>query len=485
MQPKPLPVQLALAACVVCLILPACAAPPQSVPAPTLTIEPPPTAPLAAATHAPAEVPGDRKTVSDERKAPRVGQRVTLEGAVTRALSWNPSIEEAIGKLGQSGAEIEVARAGYLPKVTGGTTANFDSNLRDNWRPQLNLRGSQMIYDFGKVSNAVDAATSGEAVSRAQLLQAVDNLVRDTAHAVIEVQRARGNLTVARAQLAGIEAIAALVRQRSDEGASTRSDKVQAEARVQAARSTVLEVSAQLSRWEGTLASLLGSAGHLDVSPEVPSWLPQACGQSEPAWSEAPAVMEADAQHRQAAALLARSKSDLFPTVALEAGVGYDFNKPSYDIASSTTPDRARFSVGLNVSGSLYDGGASGARQNAAGAALRAADAARDAARLQLRRGLVEAHAQVGGLEQLLKSLGFRAKMMVETRDLYRQQYFELGTRTLLDLLNAEQELHAAHFEKVRASHELRRLWIDCLYNSGLTRKSFSLAGTSVRGVTL
>jgi adhesin transport system outer membrane protein len=380
---------------------------------------------------------------------------------------------------------VNVARAGYYPKITGGATAGYDNNNRGGWRPQMDLRASQMLYDFGKVSGSVDAARSGEAVSRAQLLQAVDNLVRDTASVLIEVQRYRDSLKVAREQLASIEIIAMLVRNRNTEGASTRSDRVQAEARVEAAESTILELSAQLSRWESALSSLLGSDRRLDVSPDVPAWLSKACAMPEPDWPEAPAVMQAEAQRNQAAAQLKRSKADQYPTIALEAGAGYDFNRQTYDSSTGTTPDNARFTVGLNISSSVYDGGATGAKQDAANAALRAADAARGTARLQLKRALAEANSQVGDLGRMLRSLGHRAEMMQETRELYRRQYFELGTRTLLDLLNAEQEFYAVQFENVRASHDLRRLWVDCLYNSGQIRKAFSLTGKSIRGVSL
>lgn len=74
---------------------------------------------------------------------------------------------------------------------------------------------------------------------------------------------------------------------------------------------------------------------------------------------------------------------------------------------------------------------------------------------------------------------------MRETRDLYRQQYVELGTRTLLDLLNAEQELHQAGFDTANAIHDLRRLGIACIFNTGKARKAFSVDGMAIRGVTL
>lgn len=74
---------------------------------------------------------------------------------------------------------------------------------------------------------------------------------------------------------------------------------------------------------------------------------------------------------------------------------------------------------------------------------------------------------------------------MRETGRLYRIQYVEMGTRTLVDLLNAEQELQQVRFQAVDIAQTLRRLQVDCLFLSGRMRDAFHLSNTTVRGVTL
>jgi adhesin transport system outer membrane protein len=54
-----------------------------------------------------------------------------------------------------------------------------------------------------------------------------------------------------------------------------------------------------------------------------------------------------------------------------------------------------------------------------------------------------------------------------------------------LDLLNAEQELHAANFDRVNTVHDIRRLRIDCLFSTGNARNAFGLGDTRVGGVAL
>ena len=116
---------------------------------------------------------------------------------------------------------------------------------------------------------------------------------------------------------------------------------------------------------------------------------------------------------------------------------------------------------------------------------MRSAEAALDAARLAIRQGLFEAFTQTASLERSLDSLARRDISISETRDLYRQQYLELGTRTLLDLLNAEQEIHQSRFERQNTISDLRRLQVDCLYNTGMLRDAFALTHEPIQGVEI
>jgi len=423
-----------------------------------------------------------RQVSTAELKPARDGSALTLEQAVHTAIAFHPSIDEAVGKIQQSTSEIEVARAGYYPKISGGINSGYETTDGGNWRPRVNVNASQMIYDFGKVSSSVEARTAGANVSRTELLLGVDTLARDTANAVIEIQRYQALMQVANAQLKGVKSIADLVRERSTSGASTRSDAVQADARVNAAQSTVLEISGQLDHWQTTLAGLIGRSGAVSVASGVPQWLSNTCSASEPDWSQSPTVLQAEARKAEALAQAKYAHAQGLPTLALEAGAGYDLNQSSRNTSASNEPE---VTVGLNLSGSLYDGGATTAGRKAADHAVTAADAAIRNAKLSLSSSLTQARSQISSLQRMLASLSERESLLSETRDLYRHQYVELGTRTLLDLLNAEQELHQAGFDKANSTHDLRRLGVECLYNSGRSRELLGLRGVTIRGVML
>lgn len=402
---------------------------------------------------------------------------LSLETAVRKAVDWHPAVTETVGRLRQQTESVNEARSGYLPNVSWGVDSAYNTNRSDRYSPDLNLNVSQMLYDFGKVDNKVKIATAGISGRKSQVLMAVDDLARETSYAVIEIQRNRALRLVARDQIKDTKAILGLVSSRTDKGASTRSDLLQAEARVQAAEATLLEIEGELARWQAVLSNLSGIAGRIDVSDAMPAWLAKACGSTNLDWSQVPAVMQADADRKAAAAQVDLARAEGLPTLSLDAGIGVD---PT-DIGSYK-PD---YSVGLRVTGSLYNGGATSARRNMATQALGASEAAEARARVDIMRNLTEASSQISSKESLYRSLSVRQTTMRQTRDLYQTQYIELGTRSLLDLLNADQELHAARFDISNIKYDLHRLNIDCTFSAGQIRKAFALEGQTVQGVPL
>jgi len=192
-------------------------------------------------------------------------------------------------------------------------------------------------------------------------------------------------------------------------------------------------------------------------------------------------VLAAFAQRDQAQAELAQARAQAYPTVSLEPSINHYLDNNYND--NNPYLDRTQAGIYINVEVPIYQGGATSARTRAAGYALGAADAAEDAARLQARQGLAEARVQTLSLSNRLEALRRRQGNITEARELYGRQYLELGTRPLLDLLNAEQEIHQARFDLTNTREDLQRLQIDCLYNSGGMRRVFALEGRNLQGV--
>jgi len=387
-----------------------------------------------------------------------------LRGAVRYAVEWHPRILQAAGRVRQQQEAINDARSGYLPSIGGGLNLGSESGGASDWSPVLSVSATQMIYDFGKVSGRISAETAVRDVRSAEFLTTVDEIIRETVLAAIEIKRNIDLNAVAKVQVADTKAVEALVTSRTDRGASTRSDKLQAEARVQAAQATEIELSGQRARWETTIGSLTALSSLKGISLDLPSSLYRSCGIEEPDWGAVPEVVVAEAYSREADARVGLARADMLPTVALEART---------EMGLFGKGDNTAYLVGLKVTGDLYNGGSYKARQRAANFAAQASEAGIASAKTNVMKAWAEARSQTSSLEALRASLSSRQGMLRETVDLYKKQFLDLGTRNLLDVLNAVQELHAARFDEINTKYDLFKLHVECAYSAGRLRDAF------------
>lgn len=401
----------------------------------------------------------------------------SLEDAARAAVVHHPTIGVAESRYNRAGFEIDVAKAAYYPSIQAGMNSQQrrDSSSRLNWKPQMELTVSQMVYDFGKTASTVSAREAGYAAEKAGLVRQVDIIARDTLEAYVEVQRYSALQSISNENVTALESIEALVNDRSQHGASSRSDDMQAAARVQSAKTNRAEISSQLQKWRAALQALTG-VSVTTLATGAPKWLETICTTEQNSWDQSPAIAVAKAEKRQALALLEYEKAKTYPTLSLEGVTSYDV------LDAAQSQDRVDYRVGFSLRSSLYDGGIRGASIQAATQAANGADEVIRAAQLEASASITSAAVQIVSINEMLSLLETRDSTLRETRDLYREQYIELGTRTLIDLLNAEQEIHQAGFDRINSRHDLRKLGIVCMYSSGQTRSRLGLADVVVAG---
>lgn len=410
-------------------------------------------------------------------------ESLDINVAVARAVSWHPDIREAVGQLFEQSEAVNVARAQYYPQVNGGINNGITNSYSDSgYSPSLVLSISQMLYDFGKADSQVRAANAGVAQAQANVLVSIDTVAHDTSSAIVQVQGYQKLVGIAREQLAALNGISQLARQRSDEGASSVSDVVQTEARIEGARAMLLQYQANLDRWRATLSARLGWDLIQHVSDAFPASLQGVCDVSQPDDQLIPTVLAAYAQANKAQAQLDESSARMLPTISLQPEVTHYLNDR---YANSQTLDRTQYSAWVKVEVPLYQGGRLTASRNAASHSLEAAKAAVQNAQLTARQRLTEAKNEAQSLARTLQIQARQQQLGERTRALYQQQYLELGTRPLLDVLNAEQEVFQARFTEQQTLTQLHQLQLDCLYSTGKMRSAFALNNRTIQSVEI
>lgn len=401
---------------------------------------------------------------------------LSMTESVREAVQTHPGVRNAEQLQMEAAEGVKAARSGYLPQVKVGVdtqNTSYDNTSYDDARHvyTATLTVSQTLYDFGKVAGEVDKAKAGVRASEAQVQLSTDQVASATGQAWVDAHLQLALVQIAREQLDGVQRLAALVAERAAKGATTRSDVEQANSRVEAARSQLLGAEADARRASLTLMHLTGRSEPVLISGDPPDWLAGDACRIGGMDADSPSVRLAVAQRDEAQADLRTARAQRLPTLSLQGSAGHAINDRSRLYGEYTNTS----SVGVNLAMPLYEGGGTNARARAARYELSAAEEAADQARLETRQNFADAQAQAQGWAQRTPVLQARVESIHATRDLYQQQYLQMGTRSLLDLLNAEQEFHTARIEQAQGLHEQYRLAVLCLFNSDRLRSAFGL----------
>lgn len=95
--------------------------------------------------------------------------------------------------------------------------------------------------------------------------------------------------------------------------------------------------------------------------------------------------------------------------------------------------------------------------------------------KLNIEQKLSESQVLLQNLNQRKSLLSQRVENLKSTKELYKQQYLELGTRTLVDLLNSEQEYHRAQVDVVNNRFDIIQTQLECAYQQGQLAQSLNI----------
>lgn len=428
----------------------------------------------------------DLPDLSGEVSAPalvRVPDVLDINQAVQRAVQWHPDVGEAVGKMLEQVDAVDVAKAKYYPQISAGMNNGISNTHIDHgYSPSFVLSVSQMLYDFGKVSSSVRAAEAGVAREQAGVLLSIDTVAHDTASALVEVQSYQQLVKIAQEQLLSLNKIGDLARARNEQGAASLSDATQTNARIEGARTTLNQYQASLDRWRATLATYLGWPIVRTVSDDFPVSLTKSCQVAGVDDRLIPEVLAAWAQANQAQAQLDYATAQMMPSISLEPEVTRYLND---HYSNSTVLDNTQYSAKLRVEIPLYQGGGLSASRRAAAHALGVANAAVRSAQLDARQRLSESQSQAQSLTLSLAIQSRQQALGEKTQHLYQDQYLQLGSRPLLDVLNAGQEVFQTRFARQQTVSKLRTLQLDCLYSTGHMRTGFTLNNQRIQSVEI
>ncbi len=369
-------------------------------------------------------------------RAERAGLRATDEQVPQALSNWRPTID----------VTGDIKRSDTFANVRSITAGGAGDQIRTPRGVALNLtqpvfRGLRTLAATRQAENTVKAA-------RARLLSAEQDVLLDAATAYMDVVRDQavldleiGNENVLRRELEA-------TRERFEVGEVTRTDVSQAEARLAGATADRIQAEGDLVESRAVYRNVVGEAPRKLTAPAPLGGLP---AEREAAFDLArddhPDVVSALFDERAARDRVKGVGGELLPTVNLNAKASRDFE------SFNNTSRFDEKSIGATVTMPLYQSGAvysrlREAKQTVGQERLEVTQARRDVVQgvtqaweaLQTARArIVSFTAQVGANEIALEGVKREA---------------EVGARTVLDTLDAEQELLDASTNLVGAQRD-------------------------------
>nr|WP_235943545.1 TolC family outer membrane protein [Acinetobacter terrestris] len=424
-------------------------------------------------------IQGSDRTLAFSKNQPTYQpvSQLSFNETILRALQRSPDVSQSVSVLAGQGAYIDVAKAGYYPQLSGGLSTG-DLSSGERGRQLISLNASQMLYDFGKVKSGVDIEQAKLAAEQANVLLSIDNVAYETANAIVNIKRYQEITQIAQQQINGISRIAEIANLRAQAGISTQADPVQARANLEAAQANLVVQQTQLKKIQQKLRTLLGA----DVTGQ--DWaIPERVVRDsdlyrDPEFNKIPSMIAAQAQVEVAKFQKQQSKLTNYPTLSVKGSLSQALNGRN---PNNNEDDGMYNSIMLEASSNLYQGGAKASQTRAASYAEEAAKAKVNSVYLDVLDEIRVLREEIENKQHLMTILMARKETSIRTRELYQEQY-KLGTRSAVDLLNAEQSIHSAAQEIENARYDIYDAIVRYITVTGRSRDLYDLNNIPIQG---
>ncbi|MEO5372753.1 MAG: TolC family outer membrane protein [Alphaproteobacteria bacterium] len=396
-------------------------------------------------------------------------QAETLEEALVAAYRTNPQLEARRAQGRATDEQVPQALATWRPTVSFSGSAGrglYETNALvppEQWRSPrtASLTLSQNLYNGGRTVAGTDKAEADVQAERAQLLSIEQTVLSAAATAYLNVVRDQAvlELNISNEQVLQRQYEAAQDRFRV--GEITRTDVAQSQARLAKTKAARIQSEGTLETSRATYVRVIGTPPEKVVQPNLTMDLPKSLEEATSlAQASNPTVIAAGRTALSAEHNIEVVRGALRPTVSLDIKGSREFRQSSKTSHTETNEAVLRVSVPIYEQGATY-AKLREAKHTAGQRKLEVDDARRKAIEGAATAWdtLVSARAQIKSLQAQIDS----AQIALDGV----QRESQVGSRTVLDVLNAEQELLDARVSLVKAQRDEATATFDLLVAVG------------------
>lgn len=377
----------------------------------------------------------------------------SITQALTRAYDYAPDLQSALLDAKASAEGIALAQSGKRPTIGASLAGAYNWSLAggsfsDSQSLTTGLSYSQTIFDNNQTDAQIEAARAGAEAAEYQIRNTEQNVLLAVVQAYMSVLSDRQLVALRQENVNFFQAQLQSANDRLDVGEGTRIDVAQAEARLAQGQATYRAAQSSLEISQATFQRYVGAApqnldsGH-GYAKLVPNSLQSAIAQAEVGH---PAILLSKAAIRAAQATSDGAQAAFGARATVNGSVGTRFTGPG-----GAPSDGISGSLGFTITVPIYAGGSIGANVRRANInqiksevdAMSAYDQIR-AAVISAWAGIQSADAQISASNAAVSAGRVVLDGVIQERD--------LGTRTTLDVLNAQAELTTAREGLITAS---------------------------------
>ena len=396
----------------------------------------------------------------------------TITTALQAAYINNTELAAAVSQVNQKDESVVQAKAGYRPKVTGTMTmgASRTSYAGDQIIDQLAfvkldeplpkatgaLEVSQNIYAGGATNAAFKGAENTVLAQRARLLVVEQTIFSQVIQAFLEIMTAKAEIAQFEGNVTALSQTLVATRDKLRAGEETRTSVAQAEAQLKEGEGQLEEAKARLEAQLATFTRLTGKKpGDIVIKPEIAKDLPTSLEQAiQIAMDNNPEIIQSKFEEAAAKYNVDRVGAGLLPTLDLVASSTVTSQRGIQTTVSGQV-DRANnrstiLDASLRLTVPIYEQGAIRSQKREAHEAAAEKRITIETARRKVTENIITfwqnhiaAKANIGFYQSQVEA---RKVSLEGTREEMR-----VGTKILLDVLNAQRDLLFAQLNLIRA----------------------------------
>lgn len=387
----------------------------------------------------------------------------SLEQAIAQTLSSNPEIRSAYNEFMSRNELIDASTGDYLPSVdleAGIGYEDYDNKLGtkgefDPRNAKISIR--QLLWDGSITYNDIQRNKAETEAQRYQLLSDAQDMALTATESYLDVLRAQEILALSEANFAVHQRMYSDIKKRADSGIGSTADLAQVAGRLARSNTNLLSAKSNLNDKNTAFIRTIGAYPEALEKPEVDiNYVAISLDDAmEKARKNNPVIYVASNDIEAAQQQYEQAKGTFYPSFSIEASQEWG------EELDGSRGDTDEFKAMLKMRYNLYNGGSDAAKSRRAAYQINKSKDIRDRAHRMLDEGTRLAWSAMELASDQTKFLQEHVDASARTVIAYEKQ-FRIGKRTLLDVLNTENELFEsrkaylnAHYSGILAKYRV------------------------------